>query len=141
MKTENEFNAYLSKKFRATNATAVLKVCDKITPGIPDFLIWRGTRSLAIESKFVAKLPKKRTAQLLKHTFSGPQLTMLETLSIGGAITYGLVGIGETKLMYLIPRDKIPMCGNWDVEGFFHQTGTTVYRFDEADVILNQVLP
>ena len=136
MKTENDFNGALSKKIRALGSgTFSFKASDKMTVGVSDFLIWRGGMTLALESKFIASTPSLK-AQLLQHPFSGAQLTFLESLALSGNKAFGLVGIEDKKMMYLIPWDQIPASGNWKTADFFsHYEGYTLKWLDVGKLL------
>lgn len=116
MKTENDFNAYLSKELRRLSpGLHFVKASDKFTVGIADFLLWRGSRSAAMETKFVREIPGDN-ALLLKHEFGGAQATFLESIGLTGNGAFGLVGIGSVGTMYLIPWKNLKP--NWKVSEF-----------------------
>lgn len=120
MKTEGEFNAWLSKKCKKMKPnTKYLKIADKFTVGISDFLIWRNGKTLAIESKFVKKMPTRGTSKILSHIFKGEQKTFLEDMELSGNTAYGVIGI-HTELLVFIPHILIPESGNWTKEDFDH---------------------
>jgi hypothetical protein len=132
MKTEGDFNAYLSKELRRfTPKVAVLKIADKFTTGISDFLIWANGRSLALESKFITELPTRATTKILSHPFSGAQTTFLETINLAGSISYGLIAIDSEKKFYLIYHSFIPQDGNFTRQQFEE---TPKAAFDYKDI-------
>ena len=117
MKTENEFNALLSKKLKSMSPHIhYIKASDKFTIGVSDFIIWGGGgNSLVMESKFVKEIPGPN-AKLLKHPFSGSQKTFLESVALTKNQAFGLVGVHSWKEMYLIPQPLVKC--NWTVSEF-----------------------
>ena len=116
MKTEGDFNAALSKQFRKAGIFAI-KVADKFTIGISDFLILHNSVTLALECKFISEWPSDR-AQLLKHPFTGEQLTFMESVRLAGHRAIGLVAVKEAGKMILIESQAIPESGNWNTGDF-----------------------
>ena len=114
MKTENEFNAYLSAALRKLEPYGVfaLKVAEKYHIGISDLFIWRGGRCAAVEVKFVREMPR-RNGKVLKHEFDGKQVTFLKRVAATGNPAWGMVAIHEERRVILIPFHEIPPDGNW----------------------------
>jgi penicillin-binding protein-related factor A (putative recombinase) len=115
--TENKFNAKLSQYLRKTK-THYVKVSDRTTVGISDFLIWHEGMSVALETKRIPCLPCKDTARILGHPFSRPQIRFLKNMILSGNLGYGLIAVDSEKTMYLIPTDEIPESGNWALDDF-----------------------
>lgn len=114
MKTENDFNAELSKKLKKYSPEVhTIKISDKFTVGISDFLIMCMGKTLALETKFEKSFPQRQTSQVLSHPFSGAQLTFLESVALAGNMGYGMVAIEETQKMYVFPYAAIPVSGNF----------------------------
>lgn len=133
MRDENAFNAFLSKKFRALPGTASLKVAERHHIGISDFLLWRGGRGAGVEVKLSADFTAK--SAVLKHPFSGPQQTWLATLTRTSTLAFGLVGVGASRLMYLIPADMIPERGTWNGADFMRLVSNSrVHEFAFDDI-------
>lgn len=66
---------------------------DLLRSGLPDFyILWRGL-FVAVEAKFITKLPKKSTSLVLSHTVSGAQKQFLEKTNGQGQL--GVVVIGS----------------------------------------------
>lgn len=121
MRTEGEFNAQLSKRFKA-EGIMTLKICDRMSLGISDFLLFRRGLATALEVKFLTHWPAD-AAQLLKHPFTGPQQTFLESFKLAGHNAYGLVVVRAHHCMAVIPASEIPLDGNWNTLQF----GTTAF--------------
>lgn len=108
MKTENELNAALSKYFRSKMPKLhPVKVADKVTLGVSDFLLFCAFTSVGLEVKFVKELPMRDTSKVLTHEFSGAQLTFLESIELTGNRGYGLIGVREWDQMILIPQENM----------------------------------
>ncbi len=138
MKTENELNRHIAKQLkRYEPSISYLKVCDRMSDGIPDFLTWNinGGPS-AFEVKFIKCFPNT-DKQILGHVFSGAQITRLETLGLSGCKTYGVIGVGELSRFYVFKASLIPPSGNWKINEFeaiiICDPDTRVYGFDEVD--------
>ena len=139
MKNENDLNAWLSRQFkRRTPALHYLKTSDKYGIGIPDFLLWRGGVGGAMESKFIRDWPKKTASSLLRHPFSGPQITRLAEFRGAGAPSFGLVGVGSEKSLYLIESQHIPKGGNWPTF-MFKEAGFPCYPMKDVDGLLGAI--
>jgi hypothetical protein len=137
LKTEGQFNAHLSKEFKRFNPKLkCLKVADKFSVGISDFLLWGNGKSRAIESKFVTHLPVRATTKVLSHPFAGAQLTFLEDICLAGCSGWGLIGIGETKTMHLLMLEDIPKEGNFTKEEFVGMR-QVVFGFDEVPLLVD----
>ena len=116
MKNENALNAYLGKELRKLSPRVhTIKISDKFTSGISDFLLYTEGTSIAVEVKFVPELPSYK-AQLLQHPFTGEQLTFLESIDLTNNRAFGLVVIG--KMAYPVPACFIPETGNWMCSDF-----------------------
>ena len=123
--TENDFNAELSKHLRKmTPEVHYIKASDKFTVGISDFLLWHKGTCAAVESKYVREWPRP-SANLLKHAFTGPQVTFLESVALTKNKAYGLIGVGEEQKMYLVNWVQIPPSGNWTTRQFIEMQFTT----------------
>ncbi len=113
MKTEHEFNAYLSKELKKLKpAVYAQKMSDRFAVGVSDFLLFHNGRATVFETKFVRELPK-RNGKVLSHAFDGKQLTYFKSISNTGNSAFGVVGVGEEKTAYVIPFYNIPESGNW----------------------------
>ena len=132
MKSENEFNAWLSHELTTRRRQGLFhyKVCDRFTAGVNDFFIWRQGKTLALEVKFIKDWPAGK-GKILGHTFTGPQQTFLESMALAGNAAYGAVAVGSEKLIYLIGHAKIPLEGNWTAAEF---KGIGFPAYDWTDV-------
>lgn len=140
MKDENAFNSHLSKELKRLERTGpdftfYMKAADKFRSGVSDFLIWRKSLTIAVESKFTKTAGN---GLLLSHPFSGPQLTFLESIALSGNEAYGLIGIGEEKAMYLVPYKRIPKEGNWQSKDFFESRFYS-FSFGSVEPLLDHV--
>lgn len=81
----------------------MIRANDQMTLGIPDILAWAyceeclGAVSFAIEAKSLSPLMEdpfdkgRRTGRMLKHPFSGPQISILRKLDAVGVDAFGIV--------------------------------------------------
>jgi len=115
MRTENDFNAYLSKEFRKTVPTVHFsKVSDKHIAGIPDFLLWSSSTSRGLESKMISGFPKTGRGRVLtKHPFTPKQLSYMSHMEKTGNHAFGVIYCKENNFMYVVRRNHIPESGNW----------------------------
>ena len=127
MKTEGDFNRLLSRELRKAGPGLYhLKTADRFTVGISDFLIWNMGKTVALETKFVNGIPSEK-ASLLKHPFSGAQITFLESMALSGNAAFGGIYLNELNLFYLIPGGSIPTTGNWKTKDFF-KSGFPIFK-------------
>jgi penicillin-binding protein-related factor A (putative recombinase) len=119
MKNENHLNAEISKKLRVLHNHGYYhtKISDRFSAGVSDFLIWGRGRSAALEVKFVKNWPSDAAA-LLDHTFTGPQLTFMESIELTKNPAFGLVAVEEARSFFLIPYNALPESGNWATGDF-----------------------
>jgi hypothetical protein len=150
MKSENDFNRYLSKEFRTMRNLMCIKTADKYTPGISDFLLWSKGRGAFLETKFIKKIPST-TAKLLRHPFSSKQVSFLKGMTnVAGCPAWGVIGVQLEKKIYAFPSWMIPSEGNWIVEEFLRmkskldqtlyndERAIKIYTFDQiADLIVD----
>jgi hypothetical protein len=134
MKGENDFNRDLAKDLRGFKGLHYVKVSDKFTIGISDFIIWMEGTSIALESKFVKDWPKGHLP-LLGHEFTGPQQTFLESVARTGNRAFGIVYVDCERKIFVIPWDHIPRNGNWTTEEFRQSNYFSVYRYDTEGLI------
>jgi hypothetical protein len=141
-----------------THAVAV-RPSDNYTMGIPDVLGWipvvqaelgpPTVWSVAIEAKELRPLMEdpfhkgRRTGQMLKHPFTGPQVSMLRKLKASGVDAFGLVRVSGDTALRIAPEDIPAKTGNFTHEelvkfGSVVRRENGLWRFWEAD--LDQVL-
>ena len=118
MKTENDFNRYLTVQFKTIKWLKFLKTADKYTPGVSDFLLWTQGKGAFLETKFIKKIPKL-SSLLLRHPFNSKQVSFLRGMTnVAGCPAWGGIGVLDEQKIYCVPSWMIPMEGNWRVEEF-----------------------
>jgi hypothetical protein len=136
MKNEDAFNAKLGKEIRkrVDSGTYCLKMAEKFHIGIADFQLVRAGQTVVFEAKFIAQPLPARATKVLKHPFTGPQITYLRGMNNAGAKTYGVIGMNDTKMIKVLPSHMIPAGGNWSLEdwGTFHHN---IRLYDFWDVV------
>lgn len=119
----------------------VIRPSDSYTLGIPDLLIWIPVRhteatwvwSIAIEAKQLRPLMNdpfhkgRRTGQMLKHAFTGPQISMLRKMKLAGIDAFGLVRASVDIAFRIEPEDIPAKTGNFTHEELV-EFGTPVHR-------------
>lgn len=97
----------------------VWKPADAFNLGVPDIhAVLQDGFFLAAEVKQVPRLfkhgefMKNPEKEMLKHTFTGPQISMLRRLKVAGAQSYGIVRT-HPDIAYRIDPSDIPMHGNF----------------------------
>lgn len=114
MKTENDFNAYLSKELRRYIPDLhFIKASDKHIAGVPDFILWSESTSRGLEVKFIKEFPKTERGKVLKHAFGGKQISFLSHMEKTANHGFGLTYCKENNFMYLCRVQDIPEDGNW----------------------------
>lgn len=101
MKTEGEFNAFISKELKKRKDLLAIKTADKYRAGLSDFIILCQANTVAIESKFI-KNPVDNCPNILAHPFSPVQLAFLKRVSATGCGAWGLIAVKQNKTMYLV---------------------------------------
>lgn len=139
MKNEHALNSSLSKgmNYFSPNLKHV-KISDKYSIGISDFLLWMDGESAAMEVKFIKDYPKRGGTKLLSHPFSGVQLSFLHEIDATKNGGYGLVGVDSERRMYIIPYWRLPEEGNWTKDSFKHEEYMW-YDFKDIDGLLNYI--
>lgn len=114
----------------------VLRPNDGYTLGIPDILCWRRDACpIALEAKQIQPLMPvsthrgRRTGQMLKHPFSGPQISMLRRLERAGVAAFGIVRVSLDTAYRIKPADLPARTGNFTYDEMV-AIGTPVYRRD-----------
>jgi hypothetical protein len=107
MKNENEFNADLGKELRKSKLFSVIKSSDKFKAGIPDFFVFGPGKTLHLECKFIAELPKKGVSKVLKHKISPSQINHMVKVASMPAQAWGiLVGVKEYGTILYFESNK-----------------------------------
>ena len=136
MKNEHALNAHLAKLMnRKAPGFKYVKLADKYTIGLSDFLMWYGGDSTAMEVKFVKFFPKRDDTILLAHPFKGTQLSFLREIEMTHHKAWGLIGVDDEREMHLIPNYEIPSSGNW-TSSMFRQADFPCYDFSDIDGLL-----
>lgn len=141
MNNENELNAALSKFLRKKMPKLhPVKVADKMTLGLSDFLIFCLATSVGLEVKFVKELPVRDSSKVLTHEFSGAQLTFLESLELTLNRGYGLIGVKPWNKMILIQREYL--APNFTLHEFknAHEFGT-IFELGDFDGLVKYLFP
>lgn len=140
MKTENDFNAYLGKNLRTLiPEVKVIKVSDRFTEAISDFLVWYKGKSLAFEVKFEKDYPKRDTSKVLSHPFKKSQITFLKEILITGSYAWGFVAMDCDKMMYIFDPAIIPENGNMSKE-YFKKSYLKRFHYSEYKEALDYMI-
>jgi hypothetical protein len=123
---EKEFVDQLLKTIRGFPCSVAVRPSDSFTLGMPDVFGWvrlaYRTLSIAIEAKQLRPLMDdpfhkgRRTGQMLKHAFTGPQISMLRSLEDAGVDAFGLVRVSVDTAFRIAPRDIPRKTGNFTHE-------------------------
>jgi hypothetical protein len=127
------------------NGSTVIRPSDNFSLGVPDLLAWipviQGamgpptTWAIAIEAKQLRPLMEdpfhkgRRTGQMLKHPFTGPQVSMLRKLKAAGVDAFGLVRASSDTAFRIDPLDIPAKTGNFTHEELV-KLGKPVHRVD-----------
>jgi hypothetical protein len=110
MKNEGEFNAFLSRHFRRhLPRVTSIKVSDRFTAGVSDFILWHEGRSTVLEAKFI-KCFGKNGRPTLDHPFSAAQMNFMKNVNHTANGSYGVVGVGDERVMYLLNFSLMSEC-------------------------------
>lgn len=82
----------------------IWKTNDRFTLGIPDLFIVVDGFVYAIEAKKAVE--KKTGGFVIKHPFSGPQISTMRQLHKAGAFSFGAIQMGK-DWAYLVHPDKV----------------------------------
>lgn len=146
---EREFVDGLLKTIRAKfPQSTVIRPADSYTLGIPDVLAWiplteRVTElaphercrpwAVVIEAKQLHPLMEdplhrgRRIGQMLKHPFTGPQISTLRMLARSSVDAFGLVRASADAAFRIHPDDLPAKTGNFTHEELV-QVGKLIYR-------------
>jgi len=120
---EKAFVDALQRHLKSRYSAVTIRPSDNYTLGVPDLLVWVPTCksgstlpvawAMAIEAKQLRPLMPdpfhrgRRTGQMLKHPFTGPQISMLRSLKAAGVEAFGLVRASE-DIAFRIEPEAIP---------------------------------
>lgn len=118
-------------------ATA-MRIVDRFSLGIPDVMAWipmseKYPWSVAIEAKALDPLMPdpfhrgRRTGLMLKHPFTGPQISTLRKLKKSGVLAMGLVRASDDTAFRILPDDLPATSGNFTHEQML-EIGTAIHR-------------
>lgn len=139
MKNEGEFNAHLSKEFKKRGPSLhALKIADKFTIGVSDFIIWHVGTSVGLEVKFIKDWPIRESTKILKHPFAGAQKTFLESLELTRNSGWGAVAVDSIRTVYVFKYDMIPDTGNWTRAEFTFECFKS-FSYDNVDEFINHL--
>lgn len=125
---------------RMGNKFKVQKVSDRFKVGVSDWLIFHEGLVIAIEAKYIQKVPATAGNRLLRHTVTGPQRTYLKTLAEAKVPSWVIVGIGGERKVVVVPFSKLPVAGNWTVEEFTAEREVlAVYPYGEIPLMLTDM--
>lgn len=139
---EREFVDALMKTIRTEfPSSSVVKPADAFTLGIPDILGWVPTPSgeqrrvwaIAIEAKSLHPLMEdplhrgRRNGLMLKHHFTGPQISTLRMLHRSQVDAFGLVRASADSAFRIHPNDLPEKTGNFTHEELVG-IGRLIYR-------------
>jgi hypothetical protein len=127
---EREFVDALMNTIRKTwPESTVIRPSDSYTLGVPDVLAWipppariEGTWSVAIEAKAIHPLMPdplhrgRRIGAMLKHPFTGPQISLLRMLQRSSVDAFGLVRVSVDTAFRIEPQDIPATTGNFTHE-------------------------
>ena len=152
---ERGFVDALIKTVNSFGEAIAVRPSDNYTMGIPDVLGWipvggqpgvmtPTTWSIAIEAKQLTPLMPdpfhkgRRTGKMLRHEFTGPQVSMLRKMKRAGIDAFGLVRVSTDTAFRLDPNDIPAKTGNFTHEelvkfGAVVRRENGLWKFLEAD--------
>lgn len=144
--SEKAFVDALIKTIGKFSNSVVIRPNDQRTIGIPDILgyiplssiiaatsLRHKTWAIAIEAKELHPLMEdpfhkgRRTGKMLKHAFTGPQVSMLRKMNEAGVDAFGLVRASSDTAFRIHPNDISAKTGNFTHEEMV-EFGTEVTR-------------
>ena len=142
--TERNFVDALIETIQSFQGATTLRPSDNHTLGIPDILGWVPVAcvpqdgfplvwAVALEAKSLRPLMEdpfhkgRRTGQMLKHPFTGPQISKLRELKLAGVEAFGIVRASDDTAFRIEPEDLPRRTGNFTHEELV-KFGTAVSR-------------
>lgn len=125
---EKEFvDGLLNSIKRMWPEAVVLRAVDKFSLGVPDVLAWISMQekypwTVAIEAKSLDPWMSdpfhrgRRTGMMLKHPFTGPQISKLRELKRAGVDAFGLIRVNVDTAFRIEPADIPTANGNFTHE-------------------------
>lgn len=112
MNNENDFNGYITKEVRKLGTDyKAIKLSDKFKIGLPDWIMFYRGQAVAVESKYVQRLPKR--GKVLKHPVTGPQISYMNSLSLAGVSCKVVIGTAFSGMIYVLDFTELPVGGNF----------------------------
>jgi hypothetical protein len=141
MGTENTFNGYVTSVVkRMGNTFKVQKISDRFKAGVSDWLIFHEGLVIAVESKYIHRVPLQPGTKLLRHVVSGPQRTYMKTLAEAHVPCWVIVGIGTERRIVVVPFSALPVSGNWTAADFIEQRrALSVYGYDGIPMMIKDM--
>ena len=139
---EKGFVDGLIKSVHSFSGAVAIRPSDNYTLGIPDVLAWIPYQdepgihlwmAVAMEAKQLRPLMEdpfhkgRRTGKMLKHPFSGPQISMLRKLIGAGVDAFGIVRASTDTAFRINPHDIPAKTGNFTHEELM-EFGSPVHR-------------
>ena len=125
---------------RMGNTFKVQKISDRFKAGVSDWLIFHEGLVIAIESKYIHKVPLQPGTKLLRHVVSGPQRTYMKTLAEAHVPCWVIVGIGTERRIIVVPFSALPAAGNWTAAEFTEQREvSSVYAYDGIPMMIRDM--
>lgn len=126
MRGENDFNRYLTMQIRKLGTSVkAFKMSDRFHIGASDWMIYHGGRAVALEAKYVREEDRKKV--VLKYKITGPQLTFMKSMALAGVPGFFLIGVQDTKRMYLVPAGEVASTGQLHWDELFDTSSKTVW--------------
>lgn len=109
-------------------------VTDAFRSGLPDFFVAYAGRVIAVEAKFVRKLPAKASSQVLSHEVSQSQLQFMQHFNKSGNCSVVLIGLEDVFVytrkvqenyslqeLLAMPRIEQDPVHGWDLDQFWRE--------------------
>lgn len=119
MGREKDFvNQLVNSAKKHWDRPVILRASEAHRLGVPDLIIWAAGECFALEAKQVHPMledprdPGRRTGDLLRHPFSGPQIIMLRDLKRVGVHAWGIVRVSEYCAFRIQPEAIPTKTGN-----------------------------
>jgi hypothetical protein len=140
MKTENDFNRFLSEEIKRLSPDIFyFKAADKYGLGVPDFLLWGYGYSTVFETKFIQEMPARNTTKLLKHTFKRTQQSFIKKIIATDNPGWGIIGCKASRVIYVINGDAIPESGNLntlELQGLMKMGKVKLFEFGDIEEMI-----
>lgn len=140
MRTENDYNAFLSKELRKRmDHLRFIKASDKHIGGVPDFIMWSDGTSRGFETKFINDFPKTERGKILSHVFKPKQITFLSDMQKTANYGFGGIFCKATGFLYVMSVESIPEDGNWtngDFQALVHSGEVVLFEKSDIDGLL-----